>query len=289
MYYNKVLRVWVLDTFDYLLLGFLIGSQITSQLKIYLSEKLVMKRLEVFVINKSKLVSENEILPLSLRKKINKIYKIATTRNLQYYEFPIEDYEFSNELYILASNIRILFERLAKFLKERELKIVARFFFKNRRLIIRLSLQKQNIDINYRIVKQGLRTKVAVFTFVIGEAASFILAWLSSAALLITSLTLLSTFLIRNPAQQIKNIKDYAPFKRNIETMLKDKELSEKLQIFFLEGQTPVDKITMKPLDKDSAFKFDFDSKPVENFDEYIKSLMEENFGLIENPNSEQI
>jgi hypothetical protein len=37
MYYNKILRVWVIDTVDYLLLSALIGSLVGSYLKDYLT------------------------------------------------------------------------------------------------------------------------------------------------------------------------------------------------------------------------------------------------------------
>lgn len=54
MYYNRILRVWVVDPVDYFLLSALIGSIVTSGLKNYLSEKAAMERLKNSIIKKSK-------------------------------------------------------------------------------------------------------------------------------------------------------------------------------------------------------------------------------------------
>ena len=56
MYYNRILRVWVVDPLDYFLLSAIIGSLLASRLKDYLSEKKAMERLKNSIIEKSKLV-----------------------------------------------------------------------------------------------------------------------------------------------------------------------------------------------------------------------------------------
>jgi len=63
--YNQILRVWVLDPFDYFLLSTILGSIVVSRLKDYLSE-----------IKKSELVRQSD-RSISNSKKIKKIYKFA--------------------------------------------------------------------------------------------------------------------------------------------------------------------------------------------------------------------
>ena len=52
MYYNRILRVWVIDPFDYFLFSAIIGSILASRLKEYLSEKRPMERLKNSIIKK---------------------------------------------------------------------------------------------------------------------------------------------------------------------------------------------------------------------------------------------
>ncbi len=55
MYYNRILRVWVVDPFDYFLLSAILGSIIASRLKDYLSEKKAMERLKNSIIKNATL------------------------------------------------------------------------------------------------------------------------------------------------------------------------------------------------------------------------------------------
>ena len=65
-----------------------------------------------------------------MKKKIKKIYRFALgSRGGQLEEF-LADYAFSNEVFQLAQEIKEFVERLALFLKERELKGIAKIFFK---------------------------------------------------------------------------------------------------------------------------------------------------------------
>lgn len=172
MYYNRILRVWVVDPVDYFLhyflLSALIGSIVASRLKNYLSEKAAMERLKNSIIKKSKLTNNgnkrilNSLNPKDM--KIKKIYKVALeTHGGQFEEFKV-NHEFSNEVFKLAQDIKGLVERLARFLKERELKGVARIFFKNGRLLLELLLYKCRIDITYSLLTEGLSTQVIVIT-----------------------------------------------------------------------------------------------------------------------------
>ena len=139
MYYNRILRVWLLDLFDYFLLSAILGSILVSCLKDYLSEKKVMERLKNSIIKKSKSVS-NRPTPNSKEIKIKKIYRfVLENRGGQFGNFQA-DHEFSNEVFKLAQEIQGLVQRLARLLKEREVKGVARLFFKNGRLFLELIL-----------------------------------------------------------------------------------------------------------------------------------------------------
>ena len=50
MYYNKILRIWVVDQLDYFLLSASLGSILASYLKDYLSEKKATERLKNSII-----------------------------------------------------------------------------------------------------------------------------------------------------------------------------------------------------------------------------------------------
>ena len=71
----------------------------------------------------------------------------------------------------MAQEIKGIVERLARFLKERELKGVARIFFKSGRLLLELILYKCRNDITYSMLTEGLSTQVIVITATAGGAA----------------------------------------------------------------------------------------------------------------------
>jgi hypothetical protein len=77
MFYNRILRVWVFDQFDYFLISALIGSLIALELKKYLSEKVAMKRLKSSIIKKSNLVRLKPSGFISKKNKIKRIYIFA--------------------------------------------------------------------------------------------------------------------------------------------------------------------------------------------------------------------
>ena len=131
-----------------------------------------MERLKNSIIKKSKLVIQsNRPIFNSKEIRIQKIYKFALqNRDGQFENFQV-DHEFSNEVFKVAQEIKGLIERLARFLKERELKGVARIFFKSGRLLLELILYKCRNDITYSMLTEGLSTQVIVITATAGGAA----------------------------------------------------------------------------------------------------------------------
>jgi hypothetical protein len=264
-------------------------------LKDQLSEKKAMERLKNSIIKKSKLVSQSSKPVLKSKEaKIKKIYKIALeNRGGQFEDFQAH-HEFSNEVLNLAQEIRGLVERLAIFLKERELKGVARIFFKNGRLLLKLLLYKCRIDITYALLTEGLSTQVIVITATAGGAAGFTISWFSAGASLVAPPILISILLIRSVAQQIVNLRDYAKFKKLVTQMLEDDELKKTLQAVFMEeGEVPkrnlIEMNRPSDSDKNSLPEFNFDSQSDQTIDEFVKARMEEELGLVENPTHEQI
>jgi hypothetical protein len=293
MYYNRILRSWVLDPFDYFLLSAIIGSLVASRLKDYLSEKKAMERLKNSIIKKSKLklgVKSDRLIFNSKETRIRKVYKVALENRGGQFENFQADHEFSNEAFKLAQKIQGLVERLARFLKERELKGVARIFFKNGRLLLELILYKCRIDITYALLTEGLNTQVIVITATAGGAAGFTLSWFSTGASLVAPPVLISILLIRSVAQQIINQRDYLKFKKLVNQMLEDDELKQTIRAFFIEGEPPkTTSIEMKPLDSDKNSLPEFNFESDQTFEEFIKARMEEELGLVENPTQEQL
>ena len=289
MYYNRILGSWVLDPLDYFLLSAIIGSLVASSLKNYLSEKKAMKRLKNSILKKSKLVIKSDKLILN-SKKARKIYKFALENRGGQFENFQADHEVSNEVFKLAQEIKGLVERLASFLKERELKGVARIFFKNGRLLLELILYKCKIDITYSLLTERISTQVIVITATAGGTAGFVLSWFSAGASLVAPPVLISILLIRSIAQQIVNQRDYLKFKNMVNKMLEDQELKETIRAIFIDGEPPkTNFIEMKPLDsnKNSLPEFNFESD--QTFEEFIKAKMKEEFEVVENPKLEEI
>ena len=293
MFYNRILSVWVLDPLDIFLLSAILGSIAASGLKDYLSEKKAMERLKNSIIKKSNIkksklvIKSDKSVSNSKETRIKKIFRVALeTRGGQFENFQFqEDPEFQ-----LAQEIKGLIERLARFLKERELKGVARIFFKNGRLILDLILYKCRIDITYALLTTGLSTQVIVITATAGGAAGFTISWFSAGASLVAPPVLLSIVLIRSLAQQIVNQRNYSKFKKMVNRMLDDDELKQTIRAFFMEGEVPkTTGIEMKPFDSDKnpLPKFDFESD--QTFEEFIKARMKEELGLVENPTQEQL
>ena len=132
-----------MDQLNCFLLRALLGIIAASQLKTYFFEKKAMERLKNSIIKKSKsVIKSDRPTPNSKEIRIKKISKFALENRGGQFENFQADHEFSNEVFKLAQEIKGLVERLASFLKERELKGVARIFFKNGRLLLELILYR---------------------------------------------------------------------------------------------------------------------------------------------------
>lgn len=122
MYYNKTLRVWVVDQLDYILLSALLESILALFLKDYVSESKAMERLKNSIIKKSKsesIIKSDRLTPNFKEIRIKKIYKFALENRRGQLENFQADYEFSNEVFKLGQKIKGLVEQLASFLKNK--------------------------------------------------------------------------------------------------------------------------------------------------------------------------
>ena len=190
-----------------------------------------MERLKNSILKKSKRVSDRPNLNSKETKgtRIMKIHKLVLRTNGGQFEDFQADPEFSNEVFKLAQKIKVVMERLARFLKKRELRGVAQIFFKNGRLLLELILYKCRIDLTYSLLTKGVTTQVIIITATAGGAIGFILSWLSAGAALIAPPVLISTLLIRSLLQQIANQRDYSKFKNMVTKMLEDGELKQTI------------------------------------------------------------
>jgi hypothetical protein len=192
----------------------------------------------------------------------------------------------------LTQNIKGLFQRLAVFLKDKELKGIAKIFFKNGRLILELILYKCNIGINYLIISEGLSSQAIVITASVGSAGGFALSWFSVGAILASPPLLILVLLLRSATQQILNQRDYSKFEKMLNKMLDDDELKETIQAFFMEVEGPTPSsgtLKMESLDFDEKYALKHNLKSDEDFEEFIEARIKEELGLIKNPTEEQL
>ena len=142
MFYNRILRIWVVDTIDYFLISLIVGRLIGLYLKNYLSEKESLKRLKLSIINKSdinksKLLIRNKKILNPKDLKLKKIYRMV----FETYGGDFQEHlKYNGDIFNFAQEIKENLERLASFLKERELQGFAKIFFKNGRLFLELIL-----------------------------------------------------------------------------------------------------------------------------------------------------
>ena len=290
MYYNRILKVWVVDQLDYFLLSVIIGSIISSSLKNYLSEKKCTERLKNSIIKKSKSVIKlKNSTPNS--KKIKKIYKLALGYSGGEFvsEF-VNLQQDNNKIVKLAEQVKAIIEKLVCFLRERELQGIAKIFFKNGRFLLELILQQCSIDVSYTLCMDELSTHVVIKTVTAGGILGFTISWLSAGAALLTPPILLSLTLMRSLSQQIRNQQDYSEFKKLINEMLEENEIRRTLHATFVEDEFPVTRgLKMKSWDSDKNSLPQFNSNSDQTLDEFIKEQMEHKLGLVENPTYEQI
>jgi hypothetical protein len=130
-----------------------------------------MERLKNSIIKKSKLVSDRSSLKFKKTRMLNskeailmRIYKmVLNTYGGQLHNF-LTAYAPFNEVFTLTHQIKGIVERLTSFLKRRELRGVAKIFFKNGRLVLELILSICRIDITYSLFSEGVNTQVIVIT-----------------------------------------------------------------------------------------------------------------------------
>lgn len=268
-------------------------------MKAYLSEKAATERLKKSIISKSGLLRSKTILE-SKKSKIKRIHKLALkNRGGQFdnvdFGFDFSDFDFETMVENFAYKIREMVERLAIFLKERELKGILKIFFREGRLILELILLNCNVDISYGILGEGLNTQVIVFTATAGGFTGFVLAWFSVGASLVAPPLLILWMSLRSISQQITNYFEYKKFKGMMRKMLKDNELKEELKdtlrAIFVEGEDPIfTKLKMEPTDLENPIlKHDFSLESSEERDTFIKEKLKEKLGLIENPTEKQL
>jgi hypothetical protein len=305
VYYNRILGIWILDAVDYFLISAIIGSLLATYLKDYLSEKASMERLKKSIIAKSNLATRaNKPILKSKKTQIKTIYKFALNNRggqfppefPDYYDF--ENVKSQNELFRLAHKIKGLVEILAAYLKRNQSKGLLKIFFKQGQLILELLLYKCKIDISYGILTEGLNTHVIVYTLTTGGVVGFTVAWCSVGMAMAAPPVLVSALLLRSLNQQIAHRKQYSDFKKLITEMLNDDKIKETIQAVFTELPNnhyvdPISKLKMDSaiLDDDirRKLKHDFEMKSGQNFEEFIKARMKEEFDLIENPTMIQI
>lgn len=246
-----------------------------------------MERLKDSIIKKSKL---DRLIFNSKETRTKKIFKVAFNIHGGQLEKFQADHEFSNEVFKLAQQIKAFVERLASFLKERELNGVARIFFKNGRLLLELILYRCKIAITYALLTEGLSTQVIIITATAGGAAGFTLSWFSVGAALVAPPVLISTLLIRSLVQQLVNQRDYSKFTKLVKQILENEELKQTLRAFWIDPESPGTKpIEMKPFDWEKNSVPEFNFKSDQTSEEFVKARMREELGLVENPTQEQL
>lgn len=293
MFYHRILGIWVFDTVDYLILSALAGSLASSSLKNYLSERQAMKRLKASLIKKSTSLPKSDAPILnSKRARMQRIYRIVLEKHGGQLRNIRVDHEFYNEIFKIAQDIKNLVERLACFLKERELQGVARIFFRNGRLLLELLLRQYQIDISYSLLIDEVSPQVIVTTVCLGGALGFTLSWFFIAASLATPPLLVSTLIIRSVTQQVTDHREYAKFKKLVNQMLDDDDLKQTIRAFFTDGEvTNSNRIEMKPFNSDrkSLPEFNFDLQSNQTLQDFVKARMKEELGLVENPSQQEL
>lgn len=274
VYYNRMLKMWIVDQIDMFLISALCGSILAEILKYCLHEKKAMNKEEKAMNKEEKsmeklrrcIIRKAETPPApcifsSKDKNIQQIYKCA-----------IQSRGGDNKAIVkLSKKIKRVVEQLAKFLKERELKTrelkgFSRIFYKNASLLLELLLYRFKIYITYTLQCEELNHQVAITTWTLGGGSGFIMSWCSLGITLFVPTLIFGILSARGLGQQIFNQNSYANFKKMFDRMLKDDEIKDEL------------KTTVKALF--------IEELPNEKF---IKGEIERQFGLIENPTPEQI
>jgi len=306
MYYHKVLRCWILDSFDYLLLAGFFGSLLGEFLKKYWKEKLAMRRLKNSIIQKSVLkIKQKPVLKYETFKqkkrsnKIKQIYRFGLdTRGGQSAEDELFEkllkqllkdlYPSSTNTFHIAQEIQFIIQQLASVLKEKELDgVFGKFFFRNGRLILEIVLKRFNISIIYCFLNEGLDNKMIAFTSLVGGTLGFTASWLYVGTTLIMPSLLLSTFLSKSIIERFLHHQEYLSFKNNFSKLLEQQdEIKQKFQAFLIEEPSPI-AIKLEKI-KNKVYLTDYDLKSTENFEQFLKARTKEEFGFTKMPSEIQ-
>ena len=147
------------------MLSSILGSILSSYLKKYLYEEKAAERLIISIIRKCKLIIEDDkSTPNSKEIKMKNIYKLALSPRRGQFENFQANLDSSGEAFKLAQQIKGLVERLAIFLKEKELNGLAKIFFKNGSMVLGIILYKCKIQVTYSLLTDGLSSQVIIIT-----------------------------------------------------------------------------------------------------------------------------
>ena len=290
VYYNKILRIWVIDTIDYFLISAIIASILTSKLKNYLSEEESMERLKNSIIKKSTKIQPKLTSFNSKKSKIKRIYKLAL--NNRGGEVNIE--------YELATKIKNIVVQLVTFLKRRELKGFLKIIFCQGRIVMDFILRLCNIQLNYyySYMSEEITPKVIVIALTTGGTTGFIISWFKVGTILIAPSLLVSGLFFRSVAQQVKNYWEFLTLKKALnELLVNDPEIRQTFKTIVTKTQNKINnsnKILMEsfenlnwnknPLIKESCERLGiFDNAPqrieklnLDIFDPKINEFIEE-------------
>jgi hypothetical protein len=126
---------------------------------------------------------------------------------------------------------------------------MAKFFFKNGRLVFEIIIYQCNIEINYAIAAEKASAQIIVITASLGGALGFVTSWYAVGAIFVSPPLLISFLFLRNATQQISDQKDYSKFKEMVDKLLIYDDIKKTIQAFFNENQLPItsfDRITME-------------------------------------------
>ena len=264
MYYNKITKTFTLDILDYFILSAFLGSLLASY----------VKKIKHFS-------SDEKNEPTSDQSKIEKIANFNRGGQLEI--IPINKKRF-----MMAQRIKNVIERLASFIRQRELKNgFGKLFFTAFRLVLEMVLSRSQIAINYVLLSEGVNAPVTILTCTLGGVAGFTASWFIAGITILTPSVLMSILLLKSFYQQIINIRNYLLVRKIV---MENAELKQNIGTFFMKGEDAKNTILeMKriELDKDRLPEFDFDSD--QTFEQLIKSKMKDELGLIENPTQKQL
>jgi hypothetical protein len=243
MYYNRIIKIWVLDPYDYLLIGAFIRSLLASYLKNYFSEKAAMERLKNSLIQESPLlkIPGSKVRPNfdSRKSKIKRIYKFALDNRVGDLNYDQAEQVLGSEL---VQAIQTLILKLAHFLKEQELRGVLRVLFRNGRLVLQLILYTFKIRLEYTTI-EGVNAQIIVVAFTTGAAGGFVGAWVQAGAMIATPPVLMLVFLLRSISigQQIIHLGNMAAFKRMSQELLDYPKIRGSLEDIIIEANKKID------------------------------------------------